>query len=177
MLEENAAAEAGTEWVWEADPPSLTAEQSEMLDITIREVLASPLSAGVDPKGAKFEVWRYMEAAQWRLEPARGKRVSSFFLETLEWRKKERVDSVMDRADSFKREATTGKLFVRGTCYLGRPLIWAHLGRDGDDLDPEADVRFLIYTVVRSYIPKITTTVVCLSVRTNRYFQNKPDIQ
>lgn len=143
-------ASTSAEWGWEGgEEPSLNEEQSEMLDITVGEIMASPLSAGVKPDEGKSAVWRYMEGAQWRLEPVRGRRVSSYFLETLEWRKQENVDSVLDRADSFKREAATGKLFVRGTCLLGRPLIWVHLGRDDGKLDPEADVRFLIYTVVR----------------------------
>ncbi|CAM9375536.1 unnamed protein product, partial [Hapterophycus canaliculatus] len=68
-------------------------------------------------------LWRYLEGAQWRLEPVRGKRVSDFFLETLEWRKENQVDSVFDRARSFETEAASGKLFVRGFSLLGRPLI------------------------------------------------------
>lgn len=155
MLTEGAnvdTASTSAEWGWEKEEPSLTEEQSEMLDITVGEIMASPLSAGVKPAEGMSAVWRYMEGAQWRLEPVRGRRVSSYFLETLEWRKHKMVDSVLDRAESFKREAATGKLFVRGTCLLGRPLIWVHLGRDKGKLDPEADVRFLIYTLVRPYV-------------------------
>lgn len=93
-------------------------------------------------------MWRYLEGAQWRVEPVRGKRVSAFFLETLEWRKEQGVDDILDRAESFASEASSGKLFVRGTCLEGRPLIWVHLGRENNAMDPEANVRFLLYTVV-----------------------------
>lgn len=135
-------------WGWESETPSLTAEQSAMLDITIDEVRSSPLFSNVSIKAGRSAVWRYMEGAQWRLEPVGGKRVSEFVLETLRWRKQEGVDNVLDRAHSFSTEAASGKLFVRGACQLNRPLIWLHLGRENNVLDPEANVRFLIYTVV-----------------------------
>ncbi|CAM9517880.1 unnamed protein product [Scytosiphon promiscuus] len=140
------------EWTWE-DPetkPTLTVLQEDMLEQTISEARASPLCSDAVAKGGKTVLWRYLEGAQWRLEPVRGKRVSDFFLETLEWRKEKQVDSVLDRALSFKTEAASGKLFVRGTSLLGRPLIWVHAGRESDVDDPEANVQFLIYTVERA---------------------------
>lgn len=137
-------------WGWECDDaeaPSLTAEQSAMLDQTVDEVRDSPLCVRIE-KGGRSAVWRYLEGAQWRIEPVRGKRVSAFFLETREWRTEQGVEDILDRAQSFAGEAASGKLFVRGTCLKGRPLIWVHLGRENNVLDPEANIRFLLYTVV-----------------------------
>lgn len=144
-------------WTWEGGQPSaeLTPEQMEMLELTIDEVRDSPLCASdAIAEGGRSAIWRYLEGASWRLEPAaRGKRVSDFFLETLQWRKDGDVDTILDRAHSFEAEAASGKLFVRGCSLLGRPLIWVHAGREScDEPDPEADVQFLIYTVVRPHM-------------------------
>lgn len=140
-----------TAWQWEsADPPSvLTEEQNHMLDVAIEEVRKSPLSSTIT-HGGRSAIWRYLHAARWRSEIS-GKRVSTYFLETLEWRKLLGIDGVLEdgQAASLLAEAATGKLFVRGTCLLHRPLIWFHLGRENNALDPESNVRFLIYTVVR----------------------------
>lgn len=120
-----------------------------MLETTIAEVQASPLcSDAAVAKGGRMAVWRYLEGARWRLEPVRGKRVSDFFLETLLWRKDGDVDTVLDRAHTFVDEASSGKLFVRGTSLLGRPLIWVRAGWEDSASDPEASIRFLVYTVV-----------------------------
>lgn len=147
------------DWEWERGyycPPDLTHEQEAMLTVAIREVQeASPLSS--DIKGGRSWVWRYMEGAQWRQEPVRGKRVSSFFVDTLEWRQRGNVDSVLDRALSFVDEAGSGKFFVRGRCRLGRPLIWVHLGRENNASDPQANISYLIYTVV-SLAQRVTRT-------------------
>lgn len=144
------AAAGGAGWGWEAQPPpSLSDEQLGMLELTMDEVRDSPLSRDVDPKGGRSAIWRYLEAAQWRLEPARNKRVSEFFLDTLQWRQEEQVGDILLTPGAFLSEADSGKLFVRGRCLLGRPLIWVHLGRENNALDPEANVRFLIYTLVR----------------------------
>lgn len=152
---EEAHDDPSPEWGWEGEPPSLTAEQSAMLDVVIGEVRTSPLfSGGVDANTGKSAVWRYLEGAQWNVEPARGKRVSAFFLDTLQWRRDEDVDGLLARALSFESEATSGKLFVRGSCHLNRPLIWLHLGRENNALDPDANVRFLVYTLVRGMIIK-----------------------
>ena len=137
------------EWGWEGEPPSLTQKQSAMLEATIDEVQASPLCSSVKIDAARSAVWRYLVAAQWRLEPVAGRRVSDFFIDTLKWRIDEGVDDILARAQTFRTEATSGKLFVRGTCLRKRPLIWVHLGRENNALDPEANVSFLIYTVVR----------------------------
>ena len=135
-------------WGWEGEPPTLTEKQSALLEATIDEVRASPLSSSVKVDGARSAVWRYLVAAQWRLEQAGGKRVSDFFVDTLKWRQEEGVDGILAQAQTFGSEASSGKLFVHGTCVMKRPLIWFHLGRENNALDPEANVRFLIYTVV-----------------------------
>ncbi|CBN75827.1 conserved unknown protein [Ectocarpus siliculosus] len=140
-------------WSWECEspPPSLTPEQASMLETTIAEVQASPLCSGAAvANGGRTAVWRYLEGAQWRLEPVRGKRVSEFFLETLAWRQDGGVDTVLDRAHTFVDEASSGKLFVRGTSLLGRPLIWVHAGWEDGASGPEASLRFLVYTVERA---------------------------
>lgn len=134
-------------WQWESsDHPLLTAEQETMLDVTIDEVRRSPLSSAVT-KGGRSAVWRYLVAAQWQLEPTQGRRVSWYFVDTLEWRKSQSVDTILDAAQryAFLPEA---KLFVRGKCLRNRPLIWLHLGRENNSADPESNIRFLIYTVV-----------------------------
>lgn len=136
------------QWGWEGEPPSLTTNQSALLEETIEEVRASPLCSSVKINAGKSAVWRYLVAAQWRLEPVAGKRVSDFFIDTLKWRIDEGVDRILEQAQTFGTEASSGKLFVRGTCLTKRPLIWVHLGRENNALDPEANVRFLIYTVV-----------------------------
>ena len=135
-------------WGWEGEPPTLTEKQSALLEATIDEVRASPLSSSVKVDEARSAVWRYLVAAQWRLEQAGGKRVSDFFVDTLKWRQEEGVDGILAQAQTFGSEASSGKLFVHGTCVMKRPLIWFHLGRENNALDPEANVRFLIYTVV-----------------------------
>lgn len=135
-------------WGWERGPPSLSAEQTAMLDSTIAEVRAHPLCSDAVAQGGRSAVWRYLEGAQWREEPTRGKRVSDYFIETLEWRAKGNIDSVLERGKLFEAEAASGKLFVKGHSLLGRPLIWLHAGRENNALDPEANIRFLIYTVV-----------------------------
>lgn len=137
------------QWGWEGEPPSLTAKQSAMLETTIDEVRASPLCSSAKIIAGRSAVWRYLVAAQWRLEPVGGRRVSDFFIDTLKWRLDEGVDDILEQAKTFRTEAASGKLFVRGTCLTKRPLIWVHLGRENNALDPEANVRFLIYTVVR----------------------------
>lgn len=150
----SSAVEAAQSWEWDSCYyiPRLTEDQEALLDITIAEIQQQqPTCSSVSIKEGRSAAWRYMEGAQWRLEPVRGKRVSTFFLETLKWREREDVDSVLDvrRAhEMFAGEAATGKLFVRGSCLHGRPLIWVHLGRENNALDPEANVKFLVYTVV-----------------------------
>lgn len=137
------------DWPW--DPtyyrPEVNEDQEALLTEAIKEIQEiSPLSTGV--KGGRSWVWRYLEGTQWLQEPVRGKRVSSFFVDTLEWRERENVDNILERPSDFIDEAASGKLFVGGKCLQGRPLIWAHLGRENNVLDPEANVRYLIYTVV-----------------------------
>eukprot|EP00904_Undaria_pinnatifida_P009720 jgi/Undpi1/5879/HiC_scaffold_2.g01153.m1 len=128
-------------WGWEGEPPTLTEKQSALLEATIDEVRASPLSSSVKVDGARSAVWRYLVAAQWRLEQAGGKRVSDFFVDTLKWRQEEGVDGILAQAQTFGSEASSGKLFVHGTCVMKRPLIWFHLGRENNALDPEANER------------------------------------
>lgn len=142
------AAQHHQPWGWEGQEPALAPDQTALLDLTIAEVRASPLCTDAVTRGGRSAVWRYLEAAQWREEPTRGKRVSEYFVETLEWRAEGKVDTVLKRAHTFEGEAASGKLFVRGSSLLGRPLIWVHAGRENNGLDPEANVRFLIYTVV-----------------------------
>lgn len=138
------------EWGWESNrPPTLTSEQTAMLDTTIAEVRASPLSCEVKPTGGRSAVWRYLEAAQWRIEPVRGKRVSDFFLDTCTWRKAEGVDGILDTSGSFADEAASGKMFVTGTSLAGQPLIWVYPFRENNAADPEANIKLLIYTMVR----------------------------
>lgn len=135
-------------WGWEGEAPSLSPEQTALLDSTIAEVRQNPLCSGVDAAGGRSAVWRYLEGAQWRAEPTRGKRVSDYFVETLEWRAQGEVDTILGRGHTFEDEAASGKLFVRGSSLLGRPLIWLHAGRENNALDPEANIRLLVYTVV-----------------------------
>lgn len=137
-------------WGWEGEAPSLSAEQTALLDLTLAEVRANPLcsDAVAVAQGGRSAVWRYLEAAQWREEPTRGKRVSAYFIETLEWRAAGDVDTLLERGLTFEAEAASGKLFVRGSSLLGRPLIWLHAGREISGLEPEANIRFLVYTVV-----------------------------
>ena len=142
-------AAASKPWGWEGEAPVLSPEQTAMLDATIAEVKASPLCSDAVAQGGRSAVWRYLEGAQWRAEPARGKSVSDFFVETLAWRAEGGVDTVLERGHAFEAEAASGKLFVRGSSLLGRPLIWLHAGRENNALDPEANIRFLVYTVVR----------------------------
>lgn len=141
-------------WKWEPGyyHPRLTDEQEAMLDATIKEVQQES-TLSLDVQGGRSWVWRYMEGAQWRREPVRGKRVSSFFIDTLEWRQRENVDEVLDRAQDFAAEAASGKLFVRGQCLCGRSLIWVHLGRENNAVDPEENVRYLVYTLVSDILP------------------------
>lgn len=162
-MEESVVQQPSTSaWSWEGEtpPPSLTPEQASMVETTIAEVKASPLypDTAVVANGGRTAVWRYLEGAQWRFEPVRGKRVSDFFLETLVWRQDGKVDTVLDRAHTFVDEASFGKLFVRGTSLLGRPLIWVHAGWEDSASDPEASIRFLVYTVVsRSVMQAVRT--------------------
>lgn len=147
-------------WQWESpDPPAeLTEEQNQMLDVVIEEVRRSPLSSAVT-HGGRSAIWRYLNAARWGTELS-GKRVSSYFLETLEWRKLLAIDRVLEdkeHAASLLKEAATGKLFVRGTCLFHRPLIWLHLGRENNALDPVSNVRLLVYTVVRTHSTEPST--------------------
>lgn len=144
-----AEAAAAEPWGWEGEAPGvLSPEQTALLDSTIAEVRASPLCSDAVAQGGRSAVWRYLEGAQWRAEPTRGKRVSDYFIETLAWRAEGGVDTVLQRGPAFEAEAASGKLFVRGSSLLGRPLIWLHAGRENNALDPEANIRFLIYTVV-----------------------------
>eukprot|EP00752_Nemacystus_decipiens_P011132 g9892.t1 len=144
------AVTAAKPWGWDGEAPVLSPEQTALLDSTIAEVRASPLCTDAVARGGRSAVWRYLEGAQWREEPTRGKRVSEYFVETLAWRAEAGVDTVLDRGLTFEEEAASGKLFVRGSCLQGRPLIWLHAGRENNALDPEANIRFLIYTVERA---------------------------
>lgn len=153
-------------WQWEIPnhpPAMLTADQEAMLDAIIEEVQRSPASYAV-AHGGRAAVWRYLEAARWQPEVS-GKPLSTYFLETLEWRESLGVDSILDRDEnttkSLLSEARSGKMFVRGTCLLGRPLIWIHLGRERLE-EPESNLRFLIYTVVSF---QSATTTWCKNVR------------
>eukprot|EP00903_Cladosiphon_okamuranus_P007085 g6885.t1 len=139
-------------WGWEGEAPVLSPEQTALLDSTVAEVRASPAcsNAAAVVQGGRSAVWRYLEGAQWREEPSRGKRVSDYFIDTLKWRAEGDVDTVLERGLTFESEAASGKLFVRGYSLLGRPLIWLHVGRENNALDPEANIRFLIYTVERA---------------------------
>lgn len=139
-------------WGWEGEAPVLSPDQTALLDSTIAEVRASPACSGAAlvAQGGRSAVWRYLEGAQWREEPTGGTRVSDYFIETLKWRAEGHVDTILDRGVTFEAEAASGKLFVRGSSLLGRPLIWLHAGRENNALEPEANIRFLIYTVVSS---------------------------
>jgi len=119
-----------------------------LLDKTIEEVRNSPLCSDAVGRGGRSAVLRYLEAAQWKAEPTKGKRVSDYFIDTLRWRSELNVDTILERASTFEYEAASGKLFVRGSSLLGRPLIWLHVGRENNGADPEANIQFLIYTVV-----------------------------
>lgn len=139
-------------WQWEIPnhpPAMLTADEEAILDATIEEVQRSPASCAV-AHGGRTAVWRYLEAARWQPEVS-GKPVSTYFLETLEWRESLGVDSILDcdenTINSLLPETRSGGMFVRGTCLLGRSLIWIHLGRKRVE-EPESNLRFLIYTVV-----------------------------
>ncbi|CAM9567015.1 unnamed protein product [Discosporangium mesarthrocarpum] len=127
----------------------LTSDEQVMLSTLLEEIQSLELAEGVSLDEADLPMlWRYLKAAQWRLEVG-GKRVSTYIQDTFIWRKEMKVSKILSSPTDFIMKASTGQMFVRGKCKMGRPLIWFYLGR-GNTVDPDQNLRFIIFNLERA---------------------------